>query len=84
MKSISSFLSKFKSLQHPDEKKEIVAKIIFLETGINLNKTQIDLRGKNIFIKADGYIKTEIYFKKEVILKKIAESSLGLKIESIN
>jgi hypothetical protein len=83
MQSISSFLEKFRKLEHPDHKKELLIKFIFVETGVLLKKEETDLRGKTFFVKADAYTKNEIYLRKEKLLKRIAESFPDLIIEDI-
>jgi hypothetical protein len=83
MQSIASFLEKFKKLEHPDHKKELMAKFIFDQTGISVAKENFQFRGKTLFIKADPYIKSELFLKKEILLKSLAGSFSDLKFDDL-
>ncbi len=74
MKNIKDLLTRFKNIEHPDKKKEILCKFIFIETGLLIEKEQMDIKKTTLFISADSYIKAEIYLKKEKLLKKLQEN----------
>ncbi len=83
MKKISELLLKFKNLEHPDAKKEILLKQIVESTGLLLNKKQLELHGGILFIKADSYVKNEIFLQQEKILQELKEKLPNFKIKKI-
>ena len=83
MKKISELLSKFEGFEHPDIKKKIIAEEIKKLTGLDLDKTDIDLRGKNLFIRSDGYKKTEIFLRRDEIIEKLNQKLPNHRINAI-
>ena len=83
MKKISDYLGKFEKLEHPDLKKEFLAKLISSVIGASIKKEEVDLRAKTIFLKTNSYIKTEVFLKKKIILEKIKEELPNIRVTNI-
>lgn len=75
MKGISSFLDKFKNLTPPERfVKDACANAVQKETGILLSGSEIDIRGKTLFLTTGPAKKTTIMLHKPAILTVLQES----------
>ena len=83
-KKIGYFLEKFKQLTPPDDfLKTHISQFIEEEIGLCVDKKQINISKKIVYIDAKPLIKNEIFFRKESLLEKINKTSKGRIIKDI-
>ncbi len=72
MKTISGLLKRFKNLEAPDKViKEATIKAIESIVGIKINKEDIKINNKTLFITISSSIKAAIFENKDLILSRI-------------
>ncbi|MBL7045363.1 MAG: hypothetical protein ISR98_02075 [Parcubacteria group bacterium] len=74
MFNISDYLAKFKNITPPDKfvKDELIA-VVKEVAGIDIEKSNIDVRNGTIFLSLDPLIKNEIFLKKNEVLESLKE-----------
>lgn len=71
---IGSLLEKYKKIKPKDEDKKVaVISAIFELCGIQLERSEIDVKGWNIFLKTSSKVKSEIFIRKPKILANLKE-----------
>jgi len=70
MFNIGDFLVKFKQLTPPDKEiKEVFCETVFNIIKIKINKNNIDVKNKTIFINENSFVKNEIFLHQNKILE---------------
>lgn len=74
MFNISDYLAKFKNITPPDKfvKDELVV-VVKDVVGIDIEKSDIDVRNGTIFLSIDPIVKNEIFLKKAEVLESLRE-----------
>ncbi len=86
MRKISDFLDKFKNIGLKESAtKEAIAKAINELFGKELvSRSMIDVKGKSVFVKTSGVLKSEIILLKDKIIDRAKSQSLfPLDVEDI-
>ncbi len=73
---IKIFLNKFFELKNKNTHfKKILIDIIYNKINIPIQEDQIEISGKNVFIKTTPVIKNELFIKKEEIIKEFNQKT---------
>lgn len=81
MFNISNFLKKFVDIQKNSEQVFLnILSIIKEATGINLDKSQIEIKGDNLYFKISPTIKNAIFLNKDKIESSFKIQKIFLKI----
>ena len=83
METISSFLEKFRKIQSPLRKKELVVEAIKKASSIEIKTEEVFFQSRNIVIKTNPYLKSEIMMKKPLVLEEIKKISQYSNIQDI-
>lgn len=72
MRSIDSFLDKFKRLlKYTKEEKRVIIRVIREAVGVEIDEPDIKIRNKVIYIKTTPQAKSEIFIRKQKLLEQI-------------
>ncbi len=82
--NIRSFLEKFKNITPPDDfLKKVFISAVLQELRISIEKSDIKIRNKTIYVSAPPVVKNELYIKKPLILKRVCENLKKSQISDI-
>lgn len=82
MLSLSNFLDKFLNLEKDKNTKVyLILSAIKQQTGVELSKENVEIRGDDIILKCNSVFKNEIYMHKEGIENDLKTKKIFLKIQ---
>lgn len=77
MQNLSSLLERFKGFKNPKEERTRLAEVVSKCVGFDIFHDSINLQKDILYLKVEGYLKTEVHIKKEMILETIKKEGFS-------